>query len=108
MSQQLADYRQPKAAARTEGRIGVAKIVKANAVEASTTRDSFPRTFQIGTRLLGVISRHDVRAEPIKASQHGKCRRVQNHSLSAALAVREEKQPALKIDVFPPQMQDFP
>jgi hypothetical protein len=108
VSKQLANYRQPKAAARTEGRIGVAQVMKANAVEAGTTRDGFPRTFQIGARLLEIISRHDVRAEPIKASQHGKCGSVQNHSLSTALAVREEKQPTLKIDVFPPEMEDFP
>ena len=66
VSQQFANYRQPKAAARTEGRIGVAEVVKANALQACASGDSFPRTFEISARFLGVVTRHDVRADPFR------------------------------------------
>jgi hypothetical protein len=105
---QLANYRQAKAAARTEGRIRVAQIVQANALQASTSGDSFPWTFQIGARFLGTIAWHDVGADTFQAGQHRHRWSVQDHRLSTALAVGEEQQPALKIDVLPPQMQDFP
>ena len=108
VSQQFANYRQPKAAARTEGRIRVAEIVQANTLQASTSGDSFPRTFQIGTRLLGIISRHNVRAVPIEPAQYRHCGGIQDYSLAAALAVGKKQQASLKIDVFPPEMQHLP
>lgn len=82
--------------------------MKADAVKAGTTRDGFPRTFQIGARLLGVISRHNVRAEPLEPAQYRHCGGIQDYGLAAALAVGKKQQATLKIDVFPPEMQDFP
>src|SRR5262249_47431196 len=58
--------------------------------------------------LLGIITRHDVGADTFQAGQHRHRWSVQNHRLSTALAVRKEQQATLKIDVLPPQMQDFP
>jgi hypothetical protein len=45
MAQELADYWQAKSITRAEACIGVAKIMKANAVQPSAPCDRFPWTF---------------------------------------------------------------
>ena len=76
MAQQLADDWQAKPTARTEAGIGVTKIVKADAFKSCTPSHRPPRTFEISAWLLGIVPRHDIRAEPIEAGQNRKCRGV--------------------------------
>src|SRR5262249_9377758 len=108
MAQQLADNWQAKSTTSAEACIGVAKIMKAAAVEPGTPRYSLPRTFQIGARLLGVVARHDVRAEPIEPGEDRKGRSIKDHGLLASLGVGEEQQPAFQVHLFPFEVQDFP
>src|SRR5262245_54877185 len=108
MAQQLADNWQAKSTTSAEACIGVAKIMKADAVEPGTPRYSLPRTFQIGARLLGVVARHDVRAEPIEPGEDRKGRSIKDHGLSTGLGVGEKQQPAFQVHLFPFEVQDFP
>ena len=93
MAQQLADNWQAKSTTCAEACIGVAKIMKADAVEPGTPRYSLPRTFQIGARLLGVVARHDVRAEPIEPGEDRKGRSI---SLSIKAKDIHEEQEAMQ------------
>jgi hypothetical protein len=72
---QLANDLQSKRTTGPEAGIGVSKIVK-DTFEARATRYCLPRVFQISARLLGIIARHDVRANSFKTSQHCKRRSV--------------------------------
>jgi hypothetical protein len=87
MPQQLADDRQAKPTTCAKACIGVAEVMKAHAVEPGALRHRLPWTLQIRARLIGIITRHDIGAEPIEAGQDRKGRRVQNHRLSPRLGV---------------------
>src|SRR5262249_11133193 len=84
------------------------EVVKADAVESSPPRHCLPWTLQIGARLLGVVARHDIGAEPIEAGQHCKRWSVQDHGFPAGLGVGEKQQAALQVDLLAFEMQDFP
>jgi hypothetical protein len=90
MPQQLADDRQAKPTTCAKACIGVAEVMKAHAVEPGALRHRLPWTLQIRARLIGIITRHDIGAEPIEAGQDRKGRRVQNHRLSPRLGVGEK------------------
>src|SRR5215831_3500951 len=107
MAQQLADDWQTKPTARTEAGIGVPEIVKANAFKSCTPSHRPPRTFEISAWLLGIIPRHDIRAESIEAGQDRKRRSIENHCLPAGLGVGEKQQPAFEVHLFPFEVQDF-
>ena len=108
VTQQPADDRQPHATAGTEARVGVPQIVQANAGQTGALGDGIPRALQIVARLLRIVAGHHVRADPLQLVQHRKGRGVEDDGLPAALAVGQEQTAALKIDVLPPQVQDFP
>jgi hypothetical protein len=108
MPQYLAYNRQAKPITCTKARIRVSKVVESNAIESGMSRHCLPWTLQISTRLLGIVTRHDIGAKPIEAGQRRECRGVQNHGFPAGLGVREKQQPALQIYLFPFEVQDFP
>jgi|SRR6516225_9399880 len=88
--QQLADDRQAEPTTGTKARIGVPKIMKADAFEPGTPCYRLPWTLEIRARLFGIIARHDVGAEPIEAGQDRKCRSVKDYGLPAGLGVGEK------------------
>ena len=108
MAQQATNDRKTKPATGTKARISVPQIVEAYAGQTGPLCDGIPRTFQIVARLFRIIAGHRVWTQPLQPVQYRKPRSIQDNGLSAALAVGQEKAAAFKIDVLPPQVQDFP
>src|SRR6266702_6722295 len=87
MPEQLSNDRKPEATACANARICVAEV---------------------GTRLLGIVPGNDVDACPGQTRKHFQGRGVQHDGFFAGLAISEQEQAAIKVDVPPPEMQDFP
>jgi hypothetical protein len=108
MAQELADDRQAKPSACAKTGIGVAEIMKSDAIKPGAFRHPFPWALEIGARPFGIIARHSVGADPIEAGQHGQRWGVQDHRLPAGLRVGQKQQAALQVHLLPLEVQDFP
>ena len=107
MPEQFADDRKPYAAASPEARIGVTQIVETDTRKPSAPRYRIPGPFEVSTGALGIISRHDVRADLVKADEQREGGRIQHHCLAPGLAVRKKQQSTLNIHVLPLEVENF-
>ena len=106
VAQQLADDGEAEPAACTEARIGMPEIVQTNPIKPGAFCNCRPWALQAG-----MASRNRHRAphtpELTETCEDCQCRSVQNDGL-AGLQLGQKQQPALDIDVFPFEMEDFP
>src|SRR5262249_37921989 len=111
MAQQLADNWQPKAAGSAKRCVGVSEVVKADTFQPRTLSHCCPWSFQVRAGILilvsGITSGDDVNTDTRKFGENRRRGRVEDNGLATSLAVREKQQPALKINICPPQSQDF-
>src|SRR5947209_2888842 len=99
---------QAKAAAGSKTGVRVAQVVNAKALEIGYTADQIPRPLEVGTGLVQLRASDNVLADAVETVQGHERRRIEHDRLFAGLDVRQEQQPAVKVDVLPLQMQDFP
>src|SRR6266536_3320351 len=108
MPEQLSNDWKAETTACANARICVAEVVDTDAVQPRALRNGLPGSFEVGTRLFGIVPGDDVGACPGQTRKHFQGRGVQHDGFFAGLAVSEQEQPAIKVDVLPPEMQDFP
>src|SRR6266536_1251092 len=108
MPEQLSNDRKPEDTACANARICVAEVVNTDAVQPRALRHGLPGPLEVGTRLLRIVPGNDIIARPTETCKHLQGRGVQHDGFFAGLAVGEEEQPTIKVDVLPPEMQDFP
>ena len=111
VAQQSAKNRQTETRAGTETRVGVPQVVNAQARELGPFSDRTPRSVQVGTRLLAVrasaLAGDDVSTDAFQSSKHCERRCIQDNRFRASLTVRQQKQAAFKIHMWPFQPKDF-
>jgi hypothetical protein len=78
MTQQLTDDRQAKTTTGTEACICVAEIMKAHPLKPSAFSRRLPWTLEIS--ILGVVTRHYIRAKPFKCGQYRKRRSIEDYA----------------------------
>ncbi len=105
--QQLTNNRKPEPATSANAGVGMPQIMKPDADEAAMARHHLPRPFEVRPWRIGVFASDDEGADAGELGEAGQRRRVQDDGLAACLAVREQQQSALEIDMLPSQMQNF-
>ncbi len=110
MSKQSPYYGQPEAASRANGCEGMAKIVDARALQASGGYDRGPRLFEVRARRAFLLAGNDKRIafEARQVGEHFKGCGGKKERLPSCLRLGQENYPALKVDLLPLRMKDFP
>jgi hypothetical protein len=107
MAEQLADDGKTKASACTNTCMGVSQVVQANPVETGALRDQAPGAIEIVTRPIRVVAHDHKGAEARQFRQNGQGPGIEHNGLATSLAVRQQQQPALKVDIVPFESEDF-
>ena|SRR6266536_4821994 len=80
MPEQLSNDWKAETTACANARICVAEVVDADAVQPRAPRYGLPGSFEVGTRLLGIVPGNDVGACPGQTRKHFQGRGVQHES----------------------------
>ena len=87
------------------------EIVNAQARKACPLRDRAPWPVEVGTRFFalspGTLTSDDMHPGVFEAGEHRKRRCIQYDRFRARLAVGEQEQPALKVNMLPFEFQNF-
>ena len=107
VTQQLADDWQTQSGTGTYRRMGMPKVVDANACQACPVRHCLPRLLEIGARLVRKCSGNDVITRAREGIQDRQRRRVQHHRFLPRFGGRQQQQTTLEIDLVPFEVQNF-
>jgi hypothetical protein len=106
VTEELSHDGKAKTSASTHAREGMPEVVKPDTIKPGMSRDSSPRLLEIGARL-GLLSLgrrptgdHEL-AQAWNALHNSEGRGVENDRLAAGLAIREQQEAPLKIDLRP-------
>ena len=107
MAKQLANDWKPKSCANPDARVSVTQVVDAHVHEAGPLPYGAPRPVEVGARLLGMIAGNDIGTDARKACEHRHGSGIEYDGLPTCLAVRQQEQASLKVDPFPPKIENF-